>query len=105
MSLIDDIKAWYEDECYPPSGEQLDYKLVNDEWVKQDTTTEEVSHKVVDSLRWGNVFVQVYRRDDEFVAVKDVEPATENQDWGDYGSPEIYHVRPVEVTVTKYERV
>lgn len=91
MSLIDDIKSWYDEASHPPSGPHVGAELVGDEYT--------------DSMRWGMGFVRVYQRGDEFVAVEDVEPATEEQGWGDYGDPEIYHVEPYEVTVTKYRRI
>lgn len=91
MSLIDDIKSWYEEESYPPSGSEVAAELVSEEYT--------------DSMRWGTGFINVYKRNDEFVAVEDVEPATEEQEWGAYGDPEIYHVEPYEVTVTKYRKI
>jgi len=105
MSLLDDIKAHYEHEKYPPDGPDLDHDFVDGRWVQKDTQTVLVSEEVLDELRWGNLFQNVYKRGDEYIAVKDVRPATEMQDWGDYGEPTLYAVRPVEVTVTKYEAV
>lgn len=106
MSLLDDIKAHYEDEHYPPEGPDLDYVKVDGEWVKGDTETEQVFYAVIDdSPRWGDVIQVVYKRGDELVAIQDVRPATENQDWGDYGDPQIFPVRAEEVTVTKYVKV
>jgi len=90
VSLLSDIQKWYEEEAYPPDGS---FGAV------------QVAYEYGDSRRWGQEFTAVYERDGEFVAVSDVEPATEMQDWGDYGEPDIYEVRPVEVTVTKYEKV
>lgn len=96
-SLLEDVKAWYEDESYPPAGHDLDYG--------KETTTKEVAYEVVDdSPRWGNKVQIVFKRGNELVAVEDVEPATEMQDWGDYGDPDIYEAKPVEVTVIRYER-
>lgn len=106
MSLMRDIKNHYEDNTHPPEDLVLDMEYLDDEWVSKGTSTEQVSFEVIDtSPRWGNRIQAVYRRGDEYVAIEDIEPATEMQDWGDYGDPEIYHCRPVEVTITKYERV
>lgn len=108
MSLIEDIKRHYEHESYPPDGLDIDYELVGGKWVERNhgVETEQVSYEVIDdSPRWGDVIQAVYKRGDELVAVEDVEPATEMQNWGDYGPPQIYPVRAVEVTVTKYEKV
>lgn len=93
MSLEQDLKDWYKDESYPPDGPEIDAKLVDE--------------KDLSNARWGTWFQNVYKRGDEFVAVKDCRPATEMQDWGDYGAPEIYFVRPHTETiiVTKYEKV
>lgn len=101
MSLLEDVEEWFDSAEYPPSGRELD-------WVPEGatTSTKMVRREILDdSLRWGNLIRVVYQRGDEYVAVEIVEPATEMQDWGDYGDPEIYEVRPVEVTVTKYEKV
>lgn len=106
MSLLDDVKHWYTLESYPADGPELDMEEVGGEWVSKDTDTEQVSYKVIDdSPRWGDRIQVVYKRGDELVAVQDVRPATEMQDWGDYGDPDIFEVKAVEVTVTKYERV
>lgn len=106
MSLIDSIKAHYEEEKSPPDGPDLDYVKVDGEWVKGDTVTERVCYMVIDDTpRWGDRIQVIYRRGDELVAVEDIRPATEYQDWGDYGDPEIYPVKAEQVTVTKYERV
>ena len=104
MSLIDDLKKWYEDNSYPPEGEELDEVLVDGEWVTvEGQETEKISYEIVDSAaRWGNSIEVIYKRGEEYAAVSDIEPATEMQSWGDYGKPEIYSVKPVEVTVTKY---
>lgn len=104
-TLIEDIKAHYKYFNYPPSGGDLDYERVNEEWVKKDTETTRLYFGVIDdSPRWGDVIQAVYQRGDELVAVQDIKPATEMQDWGDYGDPEVYPVKAVEVTITKYER-
>jgi hypothetical protein len=108
MSLLEDVKEHYKDSHYPPDGPDLDY-IWNDEqekWVKGDTVTKQISYEIIDdSPRWGDVIQAVYQRGDEIVAIEDVAPATESQDWGDYGDPTIYEAKPVEVTVTKYEKV
>ena len=96
MSLINDVKAYYaEGYSLPPhlelgDGFDADY----------------VDRTVVEEKRWGDLVRWVYQRGDEFVAVEDVEPATEMQGWGDYGGPDIYHVRPhtETVVVTTYTR-
>lgn len=91
MSLIDELKAWYEDESYPPQNEI--------DGVKQ------VSFEYTESHRWGTGFVAVYTDGKAFAAVADVKPATEMQDWGDYGEPEIYPVEPYTETIIKYRKV
>lgn len=89
MSLVEKLKEWYEEEVAPPL------------WVSGfNLVSEESSEK----KRWGELKVWVFQEGDEYVAVQDVEPATEMQEWGDYGEPEIYEVEPVEVTVVKYRR-
>lgn len=108
MSLLDAVNRWYEEEKYPADGPELDY-IQNDEgaWVKGDTQTELVSSEDHGDVRWGTVFINVYKRGDEYVAVQDVRPATEMQDWGDYGKPEIYPVTPRTETIVKtyYDKV
>lgn len=93
MSLIDDIKDWYKEESYPPYSGDIE-------------GVDRVSNEVIDSSpRWGNTIRVVFKREDEYVAVQDIEPATEMQDWGDYGEPDVYVVEPYEVTVVQYRRV
>jgi len=107
MSLVADLQEWYKSNSYPPDGPELDetYDADEDTWVEKGTDTEQVSWEVVDtSGRWGNRIEVVYKRGDELVAVYDMEPATEMQDWGDYGAPEIVEVEEIKVTVTKYQR-
>jgi hypothetical protein len=101
MSLMDSIKEHYESEHYPPDGPDLDYVQVDGEWVKGDTVTELVSSEDRSELRWGTSFQNVYKRGDELVAVLDVRPATEMQNWGDYGEPEIYPVTERTETIVK----
>lgn len=43
-----------------------------------------------------------YKRGDELVLVEDVEPATEEQDWGDYGPPTFSPVVAREVATIVY---
>lgn len=109
MSLLDDVKAHYKGESYPPEGPDLDYDLIDNQWVERTdgVVTELVSSEDQSKLRWGTNFVNVYKRGDEYVAVSDVRPATEMQDWGDYGEPEIYAVKPRVETIVKtfYDRV
>lgn len=107
MSLLESIKTHYEHESSPPEGPDLDYVLVDGKWVKGETETELVSEEDRSELRWGTSFRNVYKRDDVYIAVEDVRPATEMQDWGDYGEPEIFEVTPREevVTVTHYDKV
>lgn len=107
MSLMDSIKEHYKEASYPPDGPDLDYVRVDGEWVKKDTETELVSSEDRSELRWGTDFVNVYKRGEEYVAVEDVRPATEMQDWGDYGEPEIYVVKPRTETIVKtfYDKV
>lgn len=108
MSLLDDVKTHYESENAPPDGPDLDYVQDTDgKWVKGETETELVSEEDHGDLRWGTSFINVYKRIDEYVAVQDVRPATENQDWGDYGAPSIYVVTPRTETIVKtfYDKV
>lgn len=90
MSLLDDINEWYNTEKAPPLWVD-DFDLVGE--------------SVINELRWGYLKQWVFKRGNEYVSVKDVEPATEMQDWGDYGEPEIYLVEPLEVTVIAYKRI
>lgn len=108
MSLLDSVKNYYKSgSCYPPSGRDLDCVFVDGEWVRGDTVTELVSEEDGDTARWGTWFTNVYKRGDEYVAVQDVRPATEMQDWGDYGDPEIFPVTPRTETIVKtfYDKV
>jgi len=95
-TLVEMLKEWYKENSYPPDGPELDDDI------------EQVSYKVLDSgQRWGNNIQVVYKDNltNAYVAVYDVEPATEMQDWGDYGDPEIALVEPYEVTTVKYRKV
>lgn len=106
-TLIEDINEWYESESYPPDDSDLDHYWDDEakKSVSRGTTTEQVQRNVISGRRWGNDIEIVYKRGDEYVAVYDVEPATEMQDWGDYGPPEIVTVKPYEFTVTRYKKV
>jgi hypothetical protein len=107
VSLLEDIKRHYESEKYPPEGPDLDevFDEVTRKFHNQGTETELVSEEDHGDLRWGTSFVNVYRRGDELVAVSDVRPATEYQNWGDYGDPEIYPVEKHTEVVTTYKKV
>ena len=107
MSLLEDLQEWYKTEKYPPDGPELDQEYVDGNWVDKYTTTVLVSEEDNGNARWGTHFTNVYQRGDEFIAVSDVRPATEMQDWGDYGDPEIYEVTPRTEVVTKtyYDKV
>lgn len=94
MSLVDDLKAHYASgEKAPPTWDS-DFEFVQDNYLSD--------------VRWGTVKEWIFKKDDEstgtveFAAVKDVEPATEMQEWGDYGEPEIYTVVPKVVSTTVY---
>lgn len=93
-TLLEDLKEWYKSNSYPPDGPELG-----------EAGAELVSEEDLSTLRWGTNFQNVYRRGDEFVALSDVRPATEYQDWGDYGEPEFYAVKPVEIVKVKYVKV
>lgn len=88
-ALVELLADWYEDEAYPPDGPEL------------ADDVEQVAFNHYAARRWGTDIQVVYRQGDQYAAVYDVEPATENQDWGDYGKPDICPVTPREVvTVT-----
>lgn len=63
-----------------------------------------VSDEYVDSGRWTERWVAVFKRDDEYVALAYEVPSTEMQEDTDTYSA-VYPVEPVEVTVTKYEKL
>lgn len=94
-SLLDELKAV-----------EPDYNGINN-WTVIDSVQniEEVSNEHVGDSRWENFRVAVFKRDDEYVALHYSEPATEIQEGQDQSTAEFYEVRPVEVTVTKYEKV
>lgn len=106
MSLKEDIVKWFDGTTKWPGDldapGEVDCVLIGDE--------------IVDTTRWAVIHEAVYMRktlanrvcdelifSDEYVRVRYKEPATEYQDWGDEGPPEIEEVVPVEVTVTKFE--
>jgi hypothetical protein len=106
VSLKEDIEKWFDGTTKWPGdldgdGEgQVDCVMLSDE--------------IVDTSRWAVIHEAVYLRktisgrdpltfSDEYVRVTYREPATENQDWGDEGPPDIEEVVPVEVTITKFE--
>ena len=93
MSLIEDIKNHYEDSSCPPYDGDFEEE------------TELVCEEFLGKHRWGSTKQWVYKRGDAYVAVRDVEPATEMQDWGDYGAPEIYPVVAVPVHSWRYVKV
>ena len=86
MSLIDDVKEYYEEDSSP---------------VYDEVYCELVEEIEGDRLRWGQQVTWILERDGEYVAVDDVAPATEMQSWGDYGKPDIYHVKKREEKVVK----
>lgn len=102
MSLKQDIIDWFGGTTKWPGDldEEVGAVLINDE--------------IVDTSRWSVVHEAVYLRktvstnspltfSDEYVRVTYREPATEYQDWGDEGAPDVVEVKPVEVTITKFE--
>lgn len=93
MALKESLENWYAEEKYPPDGPELG------EGVTQ------VSYGRLGSVRWGEYIQVIYTDGNEFWAVRDIEPATEYQSWGDYGTPEIYQVEPFTVTSVKYRKV
>lgn len=104
MSLKEDIVKWFDGTTKWPGDleDEVDCVLLDDE--------------IIDTSRWAVIHEAVYLRKtvanrmcdeltftDEYVRVRYKEPATEYQDWGDEGPPEIEEVVPVEVTITKFE--
>lgn len=101
MSLLTDLRDHFDSVGYyeEPHSNDLECVLVEDE--------------VIDIGRWSIARRAVFHRktivgrepiefSDEYVAVEYDEPATELQDWDDFGVPEVYNVWPVEVSVTKF---
>lgn len=102
MSLKEDIKAWFGDTTKWPGdlAGDLECAFVEDE--------------IVDTSRWAVVHEAVYLRktiesydpltfSDEYVRVTYKEPATESQDWGGEGPPDVEEVVPVEVTTVIFK--
>ena len=102
MSLKEDIVKWFDGTTKWPGDleDEVDCVLLGDE--------------IVDHSRWAVIHEAVYLRktiagrepltfSDEYVRVRYKEPATEYQDWGDEGEPDVEEVVPVEVTITKFE--
>ena len=101
MGLKTDIENWFDGTTRWPGDlpEEVDCVLLEDE--------------IVDTGRWSVIHEAVYLRksivgrnpltfSDEYVRVTYREPATEYQDWGDEGEPDIEEVEPVEITITKF---
>lgn len=106
MSLKEDIKNWFGDTTKWPGD------LAGDDEGQVDCVL--VSDEIIDTSRWAIIHEAVYLRktiagrepltfSDEYVRVRYKEPATEYQDWGDEGEPDVEEVVPVEVTITKFE--
>ena len=92
--LLRDLQEHYYHESAPPIYSDYD----SFEFVGEETLSE---------ARWGTWKQWVFKAADAevYAAVKDVQPATEMQDWGDYGAPEIYLVEPVEVKTVTWRKV
>jgi len=98
MSLLDELKA------VEPGYNGVTAYTVEDEVDNID----KVSDEYTGEGRWETYHTAVFYREGDatpYVALDYAEPATEMQDGQDYGDPTIYEVRPVEVTVTKYQKV
>lgn len=96
MTLLDEVKAAVQEEgnAYPDSYTDI------------IEGAEIVRREYLDSLRWANILEAVIKRGDEYVAVRVMEPATEMQEWGQYGANDVwvFEVVPKEVTTVKYVR-
>ncbi len=105
MTLKTDIEQWFGGTTKWPGdieGDIDNVTLVYDE--------------IVDTGRWSIIHEAVFIRKEvhtvnptityltEHVGVTYCEPATEMQDWGDEGPPDIYEVEPYEETIVKYKR-
>lgn len=101
MSLKEEIVAWFGGTTKWPGDlhDEVDCVLVDDE--------------IVDTSRWAVIHQAIYQRktivgrdpltfSDEYVRVTYREPATEYQDWGDEGEPDVEEVVPKEVTVIEF---
>lgn len=99
MSLKEDIKNWFGDTTKWPGD------------LTSEVSCGLVEDKIVDKSRWAITHEAVYLSvvgtplnfSEEYVRVRYKAPATEYQDWGDEGPPEIEEVVPVEIKVTKFE--
>lgn len=91
MTLLETIKKHYEkrSDVPPPWARDLG-----------ETVEMAVDGESLDETRWGTWKRWVYHdtATDEYVAVEDLEPATEYQDWE--GDPSVFNVYPVTETVT-----
>lgn len=107
MSLLDEFKEMLMKEDAATPSDVADY--IND--------VQQVSDEYVDSGRWSEHWTAVFKRSTlrmggtdlewvqhEYVALDYERPATEMQEGGDFYS-EAYAVKPVQVTITKYEKV
>lgn len=89
MSLLTDVQEYCDENNFTPDGAEVNADVVEYEYTEH--------------TRWSIFTRTVFRRGDEYVAVEEETPATEYQEVDT--PPEIYAVRPAEVTVTKYEKV
>jgi hypothetical protein len=106
MTLLQEITDWFAGTTKWPGGLEDDIDNIT-----------LVEDKIVDTGRWSVIHDAVYVRKlvhtvepeitylDEYVGVRYREPATEMQDWGDEGPPDIYALEPYEETVIKFRRV
>lgn len=94
MSLLEDLKSLV-------NTSRNEYAFEDEAEGKFGAVKVKSEH--LDSTRWGDIYEDVYERDNEFVAVSYETGSTEYQEM-DF-EPDLYEVIPVSVTVTKYERV
>lgn len=106
MTLLEDITQWFGGTTKWPGS--LDNEVPNCTLVEDE---------IVDTGRWSIIHDAVYVRKlvhtvepeitylDEYVNVRYKEPATESQDWGDEGAPDIWPVEAYEETVTKFRKI
>lgn len=104
MSLKTDIENWFGGENKWP-GDLAD-----------EVDCVEIGDEIVDTGRWSTIHEAVFLRKtvstvdpltftEEYVMVTYHEPATELQEWDGFGAPDVAEVKPVEITVTSWERV
>ena len=76
------------------------------QWEVEDEieNVETVDHEFLGSGRWTEQHRAVFKRGDEYVALNYEVASTEMQE-GSEGESTAYAVEPVQVTVTKYERL